>query len=82
MVNQKDSVILATSSSSKYSCDMQLFREMTCTVLLRHIMQADKDHDGRLTLEEMVENPYAFYGSVYLSSSDNDDEDYFHDEFR
>jgi calumenin len=34
-------------------------------------MQADKDHDGRLTLEEMVENPYAFYGSsVYLSDDD------------
>ncbi|PWZ11123.1 Reticulocalbin-2 [Zea mays] len=45
------------------------------------ISEADKDHDGRLTLEEMVENPYAFYGSVYLSS-DDDDEDYFHDEFR
>ena len=41
-------------------------------------MQADKDHDGRLTLGEMIENPYAFYGSVYLS----DDEDYLHDEFR
>jgi calumenin len=33
-------------------------------------MQADKDHDGRLTLEEMDENPYAFYGSVYLSDDD------------
>jgi len=44
------------------------------------ISEADKDHDGRLTLEEMIENPYAFYGSVYLS--DDDDEDYFHDEFR
>jgi len=43
-------------------------------------MQVDKDHDGKLTLEEMIENPYAFYGSVYLS--DDDDEDYFHDEFR
>jgi hypothetical protein len=41
-------------------------------------LQADKDHDGRLTLDEMIENPYAFYGSVFLS----DDEDYFHDEFR
>ncbi|XP_006646020.1 calumenin-like [Oryza brachyantha] len=42
------------------------------------ISEADKDHDGRLTLEEMIENPYAFYGSVFLS----DDEDDFHDEFR
>lgn len=42
------------------------------------ISEADKDHDGRLTLEEMIETPYAFYGSVFLS----DDEDYFHDEFR
>ncbi|XP_062213653.1 uncharacterized protein LOC133914590 [Phragmites australis] len=42
------------------------------------ISEADKDHDGKLALEEMIENPYAFYGSVYLS----EDEDYFHDEFR
>jgi calumenin len=41
-------------------------------------IQADKNHDMKLTLEEMMENPYAFYGSVYFS----DDEDYFHDEFR
>lgn len=40
--------------------------------------EADKDHDGRLPLEEMIENPYSFYGSVYFS----DDEDYFHEEFR
>ena len=51
------------------------FGEMTC---IDQKMQADKDHDGRLTLGEMIENPYAFYGSVYLS----DDEDYLHDEFR
>lgn len=44
---------------------------------LYSISEADKNHDGRLTLEEMMENPYAFYGSVYFS----DDED-FHDEFR
>lgn len=30
----------------------------------------DKDHDGRLTLEDMIENPYSFYGSVYLSFDD------------
>ncbi|TVU34189.1 hypothetical protein EJB05_16020, partial [Eragrostis curvula] len=42
------------------------------------ISEADKNHDGRLTLEEMIENPYAFYGSVYFS----DDEGDFHDEFR
>ncbi|KAL6882111.1 hypothetical protein ACP4OV_011583 [Aristida adscensionis] len=42
------------------------------------ISEADKDHDGRLTLEEMIENPYAFYGSMYLT----DEEDYFHEEFR
>lgn len=51
---------------------------MTCTICFT-VIQVDKDHDGRLTLEEMIENPYAFYGSVYLS---DDDEDYFHDEFR
>nr|CAB3477403.1 unnamed protein product [Digitaria exilis] len=43
----------------------------------RGTKMADKDHDGRLTLDEMTENPYTFYGSVYLS-----DDDYFHDEFR
>uniref|UniRef100_A0A0D9V261 EF-hand domain-containing protein n=1 Tax=Leersia perrieri TaxID=77586 RepID=A0A0D9V261_9ORYZ len=45
---------------------------------LAWVYMADKDHDGRLTLEEMIDNPYAFYGSVFLS----DDEDDFHDEFR
>lgn len=63
----------------EHSCDRLLFREMICSICFT-VMQVDKDHDGRLTLEEMIENPYAFYGSVYLS--DDDDEDYFHDEFR
>jgi len=41
------------------------------------IEQADNDKDGKLTLEEMVENPYVFYSAV------GDDEDsYYHDEFR
>ncbi|KAI4373134.1 hypothetical protein MLD38_011293 [Melastoma candidum] len=43
------------------------------------ISQADTDKDGRLTLTEMIDNPYVFYSAVF-----NDDEDdyEFHDEFR
>ncbi|CAI9097093.1 OLC1v1033414C2 [Oldenlandia corymbosa var. corymbosa] len=43
------------------------------------IQQADTDKDGRLTLSEMIENPYVFYSAIF-----NDDEDDFeyHDEFR
>ncbi|CAL0318516.1 unnamed protein product [Lupinus luteus] len=43
------------------------------------ISQADIDKDGKLTLDEMIENPYAFYSAIF-----NDDEDEFdyHDEFR
>lgn len=33
-------------------------------------MQVDSDKDGRLSLMEMVDNPYVFYSSVF-----NDDED-------
>lgn len=40
--------------------------------------QADTDKDGRLSLAEMIENPYVFYSSIY---SDDDDDDY-HDELR
>lgn len=44
------------------------------------ISQADTDKDGRLTLTEMIENPYVFYSAIF---NDDDDEDYgFHDEFR
>ncbi|CAO2814017.1 unnamed protein product [Amaranthus hypochondriacus] len=42
------------------------------------ISQADTDKDGRLSLAEMIENPYVFYSSIY---SDDDDDDY-HDELR
>lgn len=42
------------------------------------IQQADSDKDGRLTLTEMIDNPYVFYSAIF-----NDDEDYeYHDEFR
>ncbi|XP_028767058.1 calumenin-B [Neltuma alba] len=43
------------------------------------ISQADVDKDGRLTLAEMIENPYVFYSAIF-----NDDEDQYdyHDEFR
>ncbi|CAL0320631.1 unnamed protein product [Lupinus luteus] len=44
------------------------------------ISQADVDKDGRLTLAEMIENPYVFYGAFF---SDEDEDEYdFHDEFR
>ncbi|KAF2323798.1 hypothetical protein GH714_036974 [Hevea brasiliensis] len=44
------------------------------------ISQADTDKDGRLSLMEMIENPYVFYSAVF---NDEEDEDYdFHDEFR
>ncbi|RZC75106.1 hypothetical protein C5167_050586 [Papaver somniferum] len=42
------------------------------------ISQADSDKDGRLSLAEMIDNPYVFYSSIF-----NDEEDYeYHDEFR
>lgn len=40
--------------------------------------QADKNNDGHLTLEEMLENPYVFYTTAYANE---DYEEYFHDEF-
>ncbi|KAK2635813.1 hypothetical protein Ddye_030605 [Dipteronia dyeriana] len=44
------------------------------------ISQADTDKDGRLTLTEMIENPYVFYSAIF---NDDDEEDYeYHDEFR
>ncbi|PON68187.1 Parvalbumin [Parasponia andersonii] len=43
------------------------------------ISQADTDKDGRLTLAEMIENPYVFYSAIF--SEDEDDYEY-HDEFR
>lgn len=44
------------------------------------ISQADADKDGRLTLFEMMENPYAFYSAIF--NEDDEDDDYLHDEFR
>ncbi|KAK4261892.1 hypothetical protein QN277_004828 [Acacia crassicarpa] len=43
------------------------------------ISQADGDKDGRLSLAEMIENPYVFYSAIF-----NGDEDQYnyHDEFR
>ncbi|XP_050234604.1 uncharacterized protein LOC126682880 isoform X2 [Mercurialis annua] len=44
------------------------------------ITQADTNKDGRLSLTEMIENPYVFYSAIF---SDEDEDDYdFHDEFR
>ncbi|XP_068648549.1 uncharacterized protein [Aristolochia californica] len=43
------------------------------------IMQADADKDGRLTLEEMIDHPYVFYSAIF---NDDENDDYFHDEFR
>lgn len=42
------------------------------------ILQADTNKDGRLSLEEMIENPYVFYTAIF---TDEDDYQY-HDEFR
>ena len=42
------------------------------------LFQADTDKDGRLSLAEMIDNPYVFYSTVF---SDEDDYDY-HDELR
>ncbi|KAL9244220.1 hypothetical protein vseg_018021 [Gypsophila vaccaria] len=38
------------------------------------ISQADADKDGRLSLKEMIENPYVFYSTVF--SDEEDDYDY------
>lgn len=40
--------------------------------------QADKNKDGHLTMEEMLENPYIFYSTAYAYE---DYEEYIHDEF-
>ncbi|XP_056693726.1 uncharacterized protein [Spinacia oleracea] len=42
------------------------------------ISQADTDKDGRLSLGEMIDNPYVFYSTIF---SDEDDYDY-HEELR
>ncbi|GAB4839644.1 hypothetical protein Ancab_029169 [Ancistrocladus abbreviatus] len=42
------------------------------------ISQADMDKDGRLSLTEMIENPYVFYSAIF---SDEEDYDY-HEELR
>ncbi|RVX16271.1 hypothetical protein CK203_014493 [Vitis vinifera] len=42
-------------------------------------MEADADKDGRLTLTEMIDNPYVFYSAIF--NDDEDDYDDFHDEF-
>lgn len=48
--------------------------------IMRSTLQADTDKDGRLSLTEMIENPYVFYSAVF---NDEEDDDYdFHDEFR
>ncbi|CAM8937095.1 unnamed protein product [Rhodiola kirilowii] len=43
------------------------------------ITQADTDKDGRLSLTEMLDNPYVFYSAIF---NDDDNEEYYHDEFR
>lgn len=44
-----------------------------------NLLQSDTDKDGRLSLTEMIENPYVFYSAIF---SDEDNEDDIHDEFR
>lgn len=41
------------------------------------ISQADTDKDGRLSLHEMIDNPYVFYSAIF-----NEEDDYYHEEFR
>ncbi|KAF9678756.1 hypothetical protein SADUNF_Sadunf07G0068700 [Salix dunnii] len=43
------------------------------------LSQADSDKDGRLSLTEMIENPYVFYSAIF---SDEDNEYDIRDEFR
>uniref|UniRef100_A0A2P2JVY8 EF-hand domain-containing protein n=1 Tax=Rhizophora mucronata TaxID=61149 RepID=A0A2P2JVY8_RHIMU len=44
------------------------------------ISQADTDKDGRLSLTEMIDNPFVFYSAIF---NDDEDDDYdIHDEFR
>jgi hypothetical protein len=47
--------------------------------IIWNISQADTDKDGRLSLTEMIENPYVFYSAIF---SDEDDDYDIHDEFR
>ncbi|GHP09028.1 hypothetical protein PPROV_000776500 [Pycnococcus provasolii] len=44
------------------------------------VEQADGDGDGKLTLDEMKENPYVFYSAAFRKDSSYDDT--YHDEFR
>lgn len=46
------------------------------------MQQADTDKDGRLSLIEMVENPYVFYSAVFDDDEDEDNDYDYHDEFR
>eukprot|EP00245_Coleochaete_scutata_P002161 TRINITY_DN12817_c6_g1_i1.p2 TRINITY_DN12817_c6_g1~~TRINITY_DN12817_c6_g1_i1.p2 ORF type:complete len:402 (-),score=119.23 TRINITY_DN12817_c6_g1_i1:644-1849(-) len=52
------------------------------------IEQADKNHDSKLSLEEMIDNPYVFYNTAYQDeddeedNEDDDDDDYGHEDFR
>lgn len=41
--------------------------------------QSDKDKDGRLSLQEMITDPYVFYSSIF---EEEEDDDYPHTEFR
>ncbi|MBA0874835.1 hypothetical protein Goshw_022767 [Gossypium schwendimanii] len=43
------------------------------------ISQADLNKDGRLSLVEMIDNPYVFYSAIF---NDSEDDYEYHDEFR
>ncbi|KAA3488482.1 reticulocalbin-2-like [Gossypium australe] len=43
------------------------------------ILQADLNKDGRLSLVEMIDNPYVFYSAIF---NDSEDDYEYHDEFR
>lgn len=59
---------------------MVVSQEALVLNIVQMSLQADTDKDGRLTLLEMIENPYVFYSAIF---TDEDDDDYiYHDEFR
>ncbi|XP_047333300.1 calumenin-like [Impatiens glandulifera] len=44
------------------------------------LSQADSDKDGKLSLTEMIDNPYVFYSAIFSEEEEDDFEN--HDEFR
>lgn len=67
-------------SENKVQFALVVSQEALVLNIVQMSLQADTDKDGRLTLLEMIENPYVFYSAIF---TDEDDDDYiYHDEFR